>query len=139
LDDGAEFLLDAPEYSDEEWEERPRCNWSFPSFTFKEYKLPAYACPGEPRWRFLTTYSNALKTNTIYCHTHGIFFHEGVYTRTMIDHMTLPDTTVIDMTTEEVCECTNGEECAAMAEQRERTRQPRETVVRALGALEFWN
>jgi len=138
-DDDALFLLDAPEYSDEEWQERPRCNWSYPAFTFAEYRLPAYTCPFEPRWRFLTTYSNASKTDTIYCHLHGILFHYGVANWAMIDHNTKADTTVIDMTTEEVCICTQGDECAAIIEYRERTREPEVKVERALGAQEHWN
>src|SRR5262245_9276339 len=99
-DDDAQFILDAPEYSDEEWEERPKCNWSYPSFRFAEYQLPGFTCLNEPRWRFMTTFSNASKTDTIYCHVHGIFFHEGVYNWSLIDHNTKADTMVIDMTTE---------------------------------------
>lgn len=138
-DDDAQFILDAPEYSDEEWEERPKCNWSYPSFRFAEYQLPGFTCLNEPRWRFMTTFSNASKTDTIYCHVHGIFFHEGVYNWSLIDHNTKADTMVIDMTTEEVCSCTNSEECDAMREYRAREWKPQEKVTRALGALEFWN
>jgi len=139
-DDGSgAFLLDAPEYSDEEWEERPKCHWAYGPLRLADRTIPGFACGGEPRWRFLTTYSNASKTDTVYCHFHGIMFHEGVYTWTMIDHNTKADTMVIDMTTEEVCECVNGEWCASLLEYRERMYTPQQRIERSRDALEFWN
>jgi hypothetical protein len=139
-DDGSgAFLLDAPEYSDEEWEERPKCNWAYGPLRLADRTIPGFACAGEPRWRFMTTYSNASKTDTMYCHYHGIFFHASVRNWAMIDHNTKADTMVIDMTTEEVCICTSGDECAAMLEYRKRNRERAAKVKRSSDALEFWN
>lgn len=139
MEDDGDFLLDAPEYSEEAWEERPKCNWSWPPvFSFGKVR-PGYTCYSQPRWRFLTTYSNASKTDTSYCHHHGMMFHEGVYTWTLIDHNTKAATTVIDLDINQVCICTDGHECPTLEEFRMSRARLEGHVLRALGALEFWD
>jgi hypothetical protein len=138
MDDEAQFLLDAPSYSEEEWEERPRCNWSYPPRRSPEYSLPGYTCYAEPRWRFMTTFSNASKTDTLYCQLHSLLFHEGVQRWAMIDHNTKASTRVIDLITEEVCPCTDGDECDPLLEYKGQ-RIPERKVRRDQNAQNPWS
>lgn len=136
--DDASFLLDAPAYSEEEWEERPKCNWSYPPRRTPELTLPGFICYAEPRWRFMTTFSNASKTDTSYCHPHSLLFHEGVHRWAQIDHNTKASTMVYDLTTEEVCPCSNGDDCAPLEEYKAQ-RIPERKIERDQDAQSPWN
>jgi hypothetical protein len=129
--DGA-FLLDVPEWSEEEWAERPRCGWAWNAGwryvtdsdgTSRKMQYPSYQCPNEPIWREQTTYANALKTTSYHCHKHSLGAHESTQRWANIDHNTKGDTVIYNMRTEEKCPCHKGDMCA-LAEEWHRLHPP---------------
>lgn len=123
LDSDVAFLLDAEEISDEEWLKRRKCRENRPGTRIRmlngEYKyMPEVVCNAKLHWRIFTTFANAQKVETLYCWDHALMFHEGVRKWALIYHNTKADTQIINIETEEVCICKDGDECDSILEYR---------------------
>lgn len=142
------FVLDSEEVSDQEWQERPRCNWRYSART--EYirqidgtlsvvKHERFDCLLPVAYRLDVTYSNASKTSSLYCKKHGALFHADTFKWFHIEHNTKASSRITILETDTICPCSEGNDCEIADEFNRIDSQIKTPIAADVNAKKAWN